>query len=340
MSKIKYSPILSYVLKRIVNFLILSFIVCTINFILPRCMPGSPLSGILARMSIEGASVSGGKAIVERYIKEFGLDKDLFTQYICYLRQLLTGNLGVSIMAFPDSVSSLIAEALPWTVGLLATSTILSWIIGNLLGTFVGFSKKKKINSILIIISLSLNRIPYYLLSIILIYLFAYVFTILPSSGRYGITVTPGLNLPFIMSAISHSILPALSIILVSVGAWLISMRSLTVSVLGEDYLLYAEAKGLKKRRIFMRYLFRNTLLPQVTSLSMSLGSIASGSLLLEQVYDYPGMGSLLFDAFEYRDYNVMHGIFLLTTIGVLGAVTIIDLLYPLIDPRIRYGGK
>ncbi|RLI45009.1 hypothetical protein DRO64_03085 [Candidatus Bathyarchaeota archaeon] len=174
----------------------------------------------------------------------------------------------------------------------------------------------------------------------ILIYLFAYVFTILPSSGRYGITVTPGLNLPFIMSAISHSILPALSIILVSVGAWLISMRSLTVSVLGEDYLLYAEAKGLKKRRIFMRYLFRNTLLPQVTSLSMSLGSIASGSLLLEQIYDYPGMGSLLFDAFEYRDYNVMHGIFLLTTIGVLGAVTIIDLLYPLIDPRIRYGGK
>jgi len=337
---IKYSPALYYILKRIVNFIVLSFLVCTINFILPRCMPGSPLSGVLARMSMEGASVTGGRAIVEKYMKEFGLDKDLFTQYICYLRQLLTGNLGISIMEFPDTVASLIAEALPWTIGLLATSTIISWIIGNLLGALVGFSKKRKINSVLIIVSLILNRIPYYLLGIILVYIFAYVFAILPSSGRYDITITPGLNWSFIMNVISHSILPALSIILVSVGSWLISMRSLTISILGEDYLLYAEAKGLKKKRIFMRYLFRNTLLPQLTSLSMSLGSIASGSLLVEQVYDYPGMGSLLFDAFEYRDYNVMHGIFLLTTIGVLGAVTLIDLLYPLIDPRIRYGGR
>ena len=331
------SPILRYIIKRFINFIIVAFGAITINFALPRLMPGDPLAAMLMEMETLSEGVEGGKEIIEYYVKEFGLDKDIFTQYVCYLKQLLSGDLGPSIMAYPTPVQDLLAKVIPWSIGLLLTTTILSWIIGNVLGVFVGWSKKRRLNGIITVVSLGFSVIPYYILALILVFLFAYEIRIFPTGGGYAININPSLTLEFIASVLYHSLLPALSILLVAVGGWLISMRSLIVSILGEDYLLFAEAKGLKKNVIMMRYAFRNALLPQVTGLALSLGGIVSGALLTEQIFAYPGVGTLFFDAFRYRDYNVMQAVLLFATLGTLGAAFIIDILYPLIDPRICY---
>jgi peptide/nickel transport system permease protein len=307
---------------------------------LPRFMPGNPIDAMLAQMSFLGASTPEGEKIAEAYKKEFGLDKDLLTQYIAYLRQLFAGKLGLSIMAYPTEVEVLIARALPWTIGLLLTTTLIAWTLGNVLGAFVGWSGKRKLNSALVVISLCLHQIPYYLLGLILVFAFAYILPIFPTGGGYDFRLSPGFDPKFVVSVIRHSTLPALSIVLVAVGGWMIGMRSLIVSILGEDYLLFAEAKGLKKNVIMMKYAFRNALLPQVTGLVLSLGFLVNGALLTEQIFAYPGMGSLFVNAFNYRDYNVMQAVFLLSTLGVLGACFLLDIMiYPLVDPRIRRGG-
>lgn len=330
-------PIVKWYIKRTISFILTAFVATVINFIIPRLMPGNPLQALTAQLSFLGGTIPEGEEITKMYIHEFGLDKDYFTQFVCYLKELLRGNFGLSIMAYPDPVQKLIAQALPWTISLLLTTTILSWIIGNVLGAFIGWSKNRKLNSVLMVFSLILNRIPYYILGLILVFLFAYYWPILPSGGGYDTGLTPGLNITFILSAMRHSILPALSIIIASVGGWMIGMRSLIVSILGEDYMIFAEAKGLKKNVILMKYAFRNALLPQITGLAISLGFIVNGALLTEQIFAYPGMGTLFVLAFSYRDYNVMQAIFLLTTLGVLGACYILDIIYPLIDPRVRY---
>jgi len=330
-------PIIKWYIKRTISLIVVAFIATTINFMIPRLMPGGPLEALTAQLSFMGGSVPGGEEITKMYIREFGLDKDYFTQYICYLRELLRGNFGLSIMAYPDPVQKLIARALPWTISLLLTTTIISWVLGNILGAFIGWSGNKTLNSTLMVFSLILNRIPYYILGLILVFIFAYYWPILPSGGGYDPELTPGLNITFILSAMRHAILPALSIIIASIGGWMIGIRSLVVNILGEDYMIFAEAKGLKKNVILMKYAFRNALLPQITGLALNLGFIVNGALLTEQVFAYPGMGTLFVMAFGYRDFNVMQAIFLLTTIGVLGACYILDLIYPLVDPRIRY---
>jgi len=329
---------IKWFIRRFVSFLIVSFFAVLINFMLPRLMPGGPIEALMAQLSFQGAGVPGGEELTKKYIEEFGLDKDYFTQFICYLRQLFKGDLGLSIMAYPEPVQALISRSLPWTIMLLLNTTIISWILGNIIGALVGFSKNRAVNSSLVVIGMILNRIPYYILGLILIFLFAYIYPVFPSGGGYGIGLNPGLNWNFIISALYHSTLPALSIVLVSVGGWMIGMRALVVNILGEDYITFAEAKGLKGRTILTKYIFRNALLPQITGLALSLGFIVNGALLTEQIFAYPGMGTLFVKAFAFRDFNVMQGIFLLTTIGVLGACFILDIIYPIVDPRIRYG--
>lgn len=332
-------PIYKWYVKRTISFITVAFVAITINFLIPRLMPGGPMQALTAQLSFMGGTVPGGEEITKKYIKEFGLDKDIFTQYICYLKQLFKGDLGLSIMAYPEPVNALISRALPWTIALLLNAIIIAWTLGNILGAFVGWSGNRTLNSILTIFSMILNRIPYYLLGLILVFLFAYYWPIFPSGGGYDVGVSPGLNINFILSALRHSLLPALSIIIVSIGGWMIGMRSLVISIMGEDYMIFAEAKGLKKNVILMKYAFRNALLPQVTGLALSLGFIVNGALLTEQIFAYPGMGTLFVMAFGYRDFNVMQAIFLLTTIGVLGACFILDIIYPLVDPRVRYEG-
>jgi len=289
------------------------------------------------RLSLQGQQIPGGEEIVKAYKQMFGLEGDLFTQYIRYLSQVLRGSLGVSIAFFPTPVEALIARALPWTIGLLTTAVIISWALGNIFGALVGWSRNSKINIAIASVCLVLSRIPYYVLALILVLVFAYYIPLFPVSGAMRMGATPRLTLDFILDVMKHAFLPALSIILSSLGGWLIGMRSLIINLQGEDFLMFAEAKGLKKNAILMKYAFRNALLPQVTGLALSLGYTVSGSLLVEAIFGYPGVGSLYVTAIGLNDYNLIQGMTLIIIFSVLTANLLIDLLYPLIDPRIRY---
>ncbi len=335
-----------YIIERTLTFVLSIFISITVVFFIPRLVPGNPIDAILSRMANIGVSV-GAQELVEEYKKMFGLDKDIFTQYISFLRELLRGNLGYSINSFPATVSELIARALPWTIGLLSVTSVISWILGTLIGALAGWRGEKSILSrIFVPFALLMYIIPYYILAILLLFLLSYYMRItfgfgLPSSGGY----TPGmelqgLTLEFILDVIEHSTLPALSIILSSLGWWFLSMRSMIITMKGEDFILMAYAKGLREKVIMWKYAFRNAILPQTTGLAISLSRIVSGALLTEVIFAYPGIGWLIYTAITSLDYPVIQGGVLLIIISVALANFLIDMLYPLIDPRIKYGGE
>jgi len=327
-----------YVMKRIATYLITLVAAFTVVFLISHLAPGDPIGAILTQMSLRGQQIPDGEKLVEAYRKMFGLEGNLFQQYVAYLSQVLRGNFGLSLAFFPTPVTQLITRALPWTIGLLTVTVIVSWILGNLIGALIGWFSESKINAIIAAISLVLSRIPYYVLAIVLILVFAVYIPILPSSGAMSMGAIPEFSLSFILNLLRHAALPALSIILASLGGWVIGMRSLMINIQGEDYILFAEAKGLKRSTIMMRYAARNALLPQVTGLALSLGYIVSGALLTEAVFAYPGLGNLYITALGLNDYNLIQGMTLLIIFTVLTANLIIDLLYPLLDPRIRYG--
>jgi len=331
---------LRYIIKRVIRYLLTLIVASTVVFIIPRLVPGDPIQSMVMRLMQQGQVIQGADKLVEEYRRMFGLDGPLHVQYIHYLENLLRGNLGLSIMAFPTTVQELIWARLPWTIGLLTNCVIISWVLGNILGAILGWRASSKTSVIAAGLCLFFSQIPYYILAIILSLIFVYYIPLFPSEGGYSMGVTPGLNLTFIIDVLWHSTLPALSIILVSLGGWALGMRSLIVSVQGEDFILFAEAKGIKRNVILMKYAFRNALLPQVTGLAMSLGFVVSGSMLTEYIFSYPGIGSLFITAAGALDYNVLQGVLIIIIFCVLTANLIIDLLYPLVDPRIHYERK
>ena len=325
---------------RIILYIATIFVALVINFLIPRLVPGSPINIILAQLSYHGQNIGMDELVIE-YKRMFGLDKDLWTQFILYLKELFKGNLGYSIVNFPSTVSEIILPFIPWTIGLLSVTVIISWTLGNLLGAIVGWKGvKSKIGNTLIAIPLVLGTIPYYLLAIILVFVFGYLLAWFPLTGGYSAGIKIAFSLEFITSVIYHSILPALSIILSSLGWWFLGARSLMVTIKGEDYILMAEAKGLPERKILWKYGFRNCMLPQVTGLALSLGNIMGGALLTEMVFTYPGIGWRLYNAIVTSDYPVIQGIILIITICICTATLILDLIYPLIDPRARSGSE
>jgi len=337
---VNISPICQYLVKKLVVFCVTLWFAVTINFVIPRLYRVNPIEQQLRALemtygyqAIEGIDI---KKVVAETRARLGLDQDMFTQYVSYLIQMFKFDFGISYGAFPTPVVELISYYLPYSLGLLFTTLIISWSLGVLLGVFIAFKRGSKIDSTLTSAMLFLNRIPFYILALILIYLLGYVFSIFPMSGTYGYHVVPGFNLTFISSLIYHSTLPALSILLVSLGGWMIMMRSTVVNILEEDYLTMAKAKGLRKTTIIKRYIFRNALLPQVTGLAMSLGHILGGSLIVETVFAYRGLGTLLAWAVGSGDTFVMQATFFMSTFAVLTANLIVDLTYALIDPRIR----
>jgi peptide/nickel transport system permease protein len=319
-------------------YLVNVFFSISVIFIIFRLMPGDPLGAFLVNMGQQYSwRVEGASELIEAYRKEFGLDEDLLTQYVRFLRNLfLKLDFGPSFLEFPKRSQELILRALPYTLSLLGFSIVISWLLGNLMGTLIGWKRGTKVDKILFSISLGLSQIPFYFLAIFLVLLLAYVIPLFPSSGAWAATLKPELSISFITSYLRHITLPSLSVIISSLAGWLISMRSLTITILGEDYLFLAQAKGLKKRRLLLRYVMRNTLLPQVTGLAMSIGFITSGFLIVETVFLYPGIGSLLVRSLNYMDYNTALGCVTLTVITVLTANLIIEILYPLIDPRVK----
>lgn len=331
------SGYLRYIGERLVIFVATVIISITIVFFVPRLVPGDPLGAIMVKLSQVGANL-GSRALIDEYTHRFGLDKSLPEQYFAYLGQLAQGDLGYSIASFPTRVSDLLGQALPWTIGLLLTTTILSWLIGSLIGAAAGWSGGKSITlKALVPVALVLYTTPYYILAIVLLFLLAFLWPIFPLSGAYSVGTRPELTLGFIGDVVRHAMLPALSIILVSLGWWFLSMRSLIVSLKGEDYIMWAEAKGLPRPRIFWSYAFRNALLPQVTGLALSLGNIVAGALITETIFGYPGIGYLVYQSIKGLDFPVIQGCILLVILSVATVNFLLDLAYPLIDPRIRF---
>ena len=329
----------SYLGERLVIFVATVVISVTVVFFVPRLVPGDPLGAIFVNFASVGGNM-GSEALVAEYRERFGMDKSLGEQYLSYLRELARGNLGYSIASFPTRVSYLLGQAVPWTVGLLGLTTLISWVLGSLLGAVVGWTGgRSRFLQALVPIALVLYTTPYYILAIVLIFALAYLWPIFPLSGAYSAGAQPEFTLEFVGDVIRHGTLPALSIVLVSLGWWFLSMRSLIISERGQDYILWAEAKGLPRRRIFWAYAFRNALLPQTTGLALSLGHIVGGALITEAIFAYPGLGWLIYNAIKSLDFPVIQGSVLLLIVAVAVANFVMDLTYPLIDPRIRFGG-
>lgn len=327
---------LRYLSLRAVLWAATIFVAVTVVFVVPRLVPGDPLNAVFSNLAAVGGRLNAPELIAQ-YRELFGLDRSIWEQYLSFLRQLARGNLGYSISNFPSGVLDLVIPSLPWTIGLLTTTTILSWVLGSLIGAVVGWTGgRSRFFQALVPVALVLYTTPYYILALILVFLFAFHWRIFPLSGAYSVGLRPELTLAFARDVLRHATLPALSIILVSLGWWFLSMRSLITTQKGEDYILLAEAKGLPERRILWNYAFRNALLPQATGLALSLGHIVGGALITEVIFAYPGLGWVIYNAIKSLDFPVIQGSVLLLIVAVATTNLLIDLAYPLIDPRIR----
>ncbi len=324
--------------RRILVLVAVVVTAATLNFVLPKLAPKNPVASKLIEMSETGASVGDIESLLKVYEAKFGLDRPIVLQYFDYLGSLFTFDLGYSISFYPTRVADLILSALPWTIGLLFTATIIAFLLGTLLGALVAWEKAPKFLQVVTPGIMVLAALPYYLLGLVLIYLFAFVWHVFPLQGGYSILAFPGWNWGFVLDVLYHSLLPALSIVLASVGSWALAMRGMMVTVQGEDYMLYSEANGLRPRRRFLHYGVRNAILPQMTALALQLGHIAAGAVLVERVFLYPGVGMLLFRAIERSDYFVIYGVVFIIVVMVALSMLLVDLLYPLLDPRIRTG--
>jgi peptide/nickel transport system permease protein len=324
-----------YLIQRILFYVFTAWAAITINFFIPRMIPGDPVKSLLARFQGQMSS----DAINSLYVL-FGLDKDasIWSQYIDYWKQLFHGDLGLSFTAFPAQVSDVIGDALPWTLALVGITTIISFLIGTGLGVLAGWRRGSWIDGLLPTTTF-LSSVPYFWLGLLAIYLLAGPDSFFPSSGGYEPGLVPAWDQYFIPSAIRHSLLPALTILISSVSGWILSMRNMMVTVASEDYITVAHAKGLSDRRVSLSYAARNALLPNVSGFALALGMIVGGTLLVEIVFSYPGLGFLLFRAVGAKDYPLMQGIFLVITISVLVANLIADVVYLLLDPRTRKEG-
>jgi peptide/nickel transport system permease protein len=258
-------------------------------------------------------------------------------QYGIFWKRLFKGDFGPSFSQFPTPVTVLIRASMPWTVGLLLVSTIFSWGIGSILGALAGFFRRARWARVLDLVCMTIRPVPYYIMALALIILFSYLIPIFPMIGGSSIKIKGAITLKMILDVARHAILPALSLLLTGFGTWFLQMQSVTSNIVSEDYVTYAEAQGLPKSKIIFQYVTRNAILPQVTGLALSLGFIFGGALITEQVFSYPGIGSLLYNAVISSDYNVIMGITVYSIVCIAVAVLIIDLVYPLLDPRVRH---
>ncbi|QDZ15190.1 ABC transporter permease [Humibacter ginsenosidimutans] len=324
-----------YLVRRVIFYAITAWAAITINFFIPRMMPGNPVQSLINKFQGQLST----NAIHSLYVL-FGLDKhqSLWEQYWSYWGQLLHGNLGISFAFFPTPVGEVIGQALPWTIGLVGISTIISFVIGTLFGTYIGWRRGTWADGILPVTTF-FSSVPYFWLGLIFIAVFAVLLPVFPAGGGYDGSLIPAFNLEFIGSVLQHAALPAITIVLSSVAGWILSQRNMMVTVTSEDYVTVAQAKGLKERTVMFAYAARNAILPQISGFALSLGFVVSGTLVMELVFSYPGIGYQLFQAINAHDYPLMQGIFLVITIAVLVANIIADMVYVFLDPRTRQEG-
>ena len=326
-----------YVLRRVGMWLLTILIGTTLIFMIPRLAPGDPVAAMIGRMQAQSGFVENSAQIIEAWRARFGLDQPIYVQYGTYLYNSLRFDLGYSLASFPSRVDEMVFNALPWTVGLLSVAAIFSFIIGNTVGALMAWDRTPGILKTLLPTTLTFTSIPFFMLGILLIYVFAFGLRWLPPSGAYGRGLTQGFNLAFMSSVAYHAILPIMAIVVTSMGLWAIGMRGMMITTAGEDYMILAQAKGLAPSRIFWLCGVRNSILPQVTALALTLGAIVGGSLLVEYIFAYPGVGYLLYQGIVTSDYTLIQGIVFMLIFVTATAVLILDLIYPLIDPRITF---
>jgi peptide/nickel transport system permease protein len=328
-----------YSAKRFGQFLLVVLIGINLAYAITHATPIDPVEQSVAAVTSYGSTAPEAIDQMRKSLRElYGLTGTPWQQYLTFWHRILTADFGPSLSAFPTPVSALIMRALPWTVGLLLTSTLIAWTLGNLLGGLAGYYRESRILKAMGIVAMALHPMPYYIVAFLLLIFFGYLWPILPIAGGATMNLDRGFNAAFILSVIQHSVLPALSLVLVGIGAWFLGMRSLSSNIVTEDYVTYAELAGVNRSRIVSSYVMRNALVPQFTGLAMSLGGIFNGAVITEKVFGFPGIGTLLIDAVYAGDYGLVLGVATISIVGVSTGVLIIDLIYPLLDPRVEVG--
>lgn len=332
-------PLIKYSLGRIIQYLLVIFVGISVIFIIPRLTSADPVEIAISQARMVGGAQNpeAVEKMREALTDLYGLKGSIFGQYLAFWKRLLQADFGPSLSSFPTPVIVIIRNSLPWTVGLLSISILISWAIGTILGAITEYFTEQRWLKNLGNIFVILFSIPYYLMALILMVLFIYIFPILPVGSGLTIRLTSSFNWSFLIDLLKHGLLPALSLVLVTLGGWFLSMRALASRVVGEDYVVYAEAMGVPRNKILFQYVIRNAVPSQVTGLVLQMGSIFGGTLVTEYVFSYPGLGLLLYNAVFRSDYNLMMGIVILSMIAISTGALLIDLLYPLLDPTTGY---
>jgi peptide/nickel transport system permease protein len=317
--------------RRIVFYVLTALVAITVDFLIPRLMPGNPVGAVLARLQ---SQVTTGT--IKSLETQFGLNtqQGLWGQYVHYLDNVLHGNLGISTGYYPSTVASVIKGGLPWTLGLVGLATVISFVLGTILGAIVGWKRGSWLDNALPAMTF-FQAAPYFFVAFLAVDLFATRLGWFPSSQAFSLGTFPAWNISYAGDVIDHAVLPALTIVLCSAAGWIVGMRNVMVTTIDEDYVLVAQAKGLHKRRVIW-YAARNAILPSVSGFSLAIGFVVSGALLTEIVFSYPGLGWILLQAVNNRDYPLLQGIFLIITFAVLAANLAADFVYVLLDPRTR----
>lgn len=321
-----------YVIRRLGFYLLAAWAALTLNFFLPRLMPGDPTTALFARFRGKLAPEA-----MQALRETFGLTTEpLWRQYFTYLAHVLRGDFGISVAYFPAPVAQVIGTGLLWTIFLAGTAVVISFVIGTLLGVAAAWWRRGWVDTWLPSTLVFLGAFPYFWLAMVALYVLGFTLRWFPLGHAYGDDLTPSFSLAFLSDVARHAALPIGTVVLATLGGWLLSMRNTMIAVLGSDYVNLARAKGLPPARVVLRYAARNALLPSVTGFGMALGFVLGGSLLTEIVFSYPGQGYLLVQAVRNQDYPLMQGIFLVITLAVLGANWLVDLVYLWLDPRTR----
>jgi len=327
----------AYLVRRLGQFFLVVFIGINIAFVVTHATPIDPVEQSIAAATAFGSTSPEAIGMMRQSLRElYGLQGSVWEQYLAFWRRVAVLDFGPSLSAFPTPVSTLIGRALPWTAGLLVVATTITWVLGNLLGGLAGYLRESRTLRVTGLLVMGFHPIPYYIVALLVLIVFGYLWPVLPITGGAQMNLARGWNLGFALSVLQHSLLPVLSLVLVGLGGWFMGMRSLVSNIVNEDYVVYAELGGVAKGRILRSYVMRNALVPQVTGLALSLGGIFNGAIITEQVFGYPGIGALLIDAVHAGDYSLVLGLTSVSIVAVAFAVLVIDLLYPLLDPRVK----
>jgi peptide/nickel transport system permease protein len=330
---------LRYIGQRFLQFFLIIFIANSLTFVLPRIIPGDPIQEQLqVKAAAAGTQNVDIQAWVKTYNAKFGLDQPLWRQYLNYWGDMLRLDFGYSLYDYPATVMSKISAAIPWTLGFMIVATLIAFLIGSSLGALLAWPNSPRALQSMVPFLMVISAIPFYLFGLALIWIFAVELKALPSGGGHSPTLILRWDWKTAGDIAQHAIMPALALVLYGIGSWALSMRATMVTILGEDYITFAQAKGLPDGNIFMRYGVRNALLPQITGLAIAFGLILGSGVIIESIFNYPGIGNLIFAAISQKDYFVINGTVAIMVFCASTALLIVDLVYPLIDPRIRYG--